>query len=126
LYSTLLCTQYLCSPVGIAGGTGASSGSGGVNHQCLPLDPEFAKYKENALDVTYIKMVEYESQDYGIFNSNVDDNQVSTRWAGETFLCSYCLSVVEHKSTYSCGAIEGRLGHALVCWLRMGWQSVIS
>jgi len=81
LYSTLLCTQYLCSPVGIAGGTGASSGSGGVNHHCSPLDPEFAKYKESALDVTYIIMVE--SQDYGIFNSNVDDNQVSTHKSGK-------------------------------------------
>lgn len=46
---------------------------GGVNYQCLPPNPEFVSYNTNAVDVSWMRSVEYESQAYGLFSDGIDN-----------------------------------------------------
>ena len=69
---------FTCS--GFAGGTRFDHPGGGVNYQCMPLDPQYSRtYVDNGGTGTWygtwMKGVEYETDSYGIFpNSALNQN----------------------------------------------------
>lgn len=61
--------------VGVVGGANYDAEGGGVNFQCLPSDPDLINYNPAAVDVSWMRSVEYESQAYQIFDDAVDNKQ---------------------------------------------------
>lgn len=65
----------------MVGGPKFDTPGGGVNLQCLPPNPELNVYKSSATAVSWMRSVEYESQDYSIFPDNIDNKHA---------VCSRC------------------------------------
>lgn len=57
-------------------GTKYQNSGGGVNYQCLPLDPEFSKSFTGNWQGTAIAGVEYETKNYGVFDGAAHDQNV--------------------------------------------------
>lgn len=65
---------------GFTGGSYFNNKGGGVNYQCMPLDPEYNSYSGGGSTASSIGGTEYESQSYGIFpNSAFDQNAPCAR-----------------------------------------------
>ena len=62
--------------VGFVGGTSYSTQGGGVNYQCLPLDPEYNSFANpSPFDVAIISGAEYESGDSGVIFPSMAQNK---------------------------------------------------
>ena len=57
--------------VGIVGGTNVGSTGGGVDFQCLPLDPEWLNFNKSATGISLIRGVGYITHQYNIFPDEV-------------------------------------------------------
>ena len=68
---------------GVVGGPNYDITGGGVDFQCLPPNPELNNYNPSATDVSWIRSVEYESQNYGLFADDIDNKHA---------VCSQCFT----------------------------------
>ena len=59
--------------LGVVAGAKYDSTGGGVNFQCFPPNPDLNAYNANARDVSWMRSVEYESQNYGLFDYQLDN-----------------------------------------------------
>ena len=57
--------------VGIVGGTNVGSTGGGVDFQCLPLDPEWLNFNKSATGISLLRGVGYITHQYNIFPDEV-------------------------------------------------------
>ena len=62
--------------LGFAGGSNYDQPGGGVNYQCMPLDPQFNSYGGSSFTGSYLAGVEYETYAYGIFSSSAFQQNV--------------------------------------------------
>ena len=68
---------------GFAAGSYYADKGGGVNYQCLPLQPEYNAYDTNLRGTTVISGAEYQSDENGIFPSVAQEQNVP---------CARCLT----------------------------------
>lgn len=65
--------QYFSLLKGIAAGARFDVPGGGVNFQCLPPEPELYPYNLGTVSASNMTSVEYESQNYNIFDNHIDN-----------------------------------------------------
>ena len=62
--------------LGFAGGSNYDQPGGGVNYQCMPLDPDFSPFTGSSYSDSYIAGVEYQSFNYRLFPYDAYDQNV--------------------------------------------------
>ena len=88
---------------GVVGGPNYDITGGGVDFQCLPPNPELNNYNPSATDVSWIRSVEYESQNYGLFADDIDNKHAvcSRCFTGQFFIHSLCCGFVSKSLSLS-------------------------